>query len=284
MNKRLSEYRISAPSFLWLLILFFIPTAIVIIISFRTRDAYGGAGADWTLDNYLRLVNPQFLKILVRTVWLSLQTTFICLVFGLPVAYTMSRAGARTQQNLMLAVIIPFWTNFLIRIFAWKGLLHPDGFLKQILVFLNLMKSDASLLYTEGAVLAVLVYTYLPFAILPLYAASEKFDFRLLEAARDLGSGPIRAFFTVYLPNISQGIFSAILVVFIPALGSYVIPEMVGGPKSEMLGNKIAQRVFTDRNLPEGSAISTLLILLVLLPLLFQLIYTKTTSLGKGRL
>jgi len=180
------------------------------------------------------------------------------------------------QQNLMILIIIPFWTNFLIRIYAWKIILHPEGFLKHFLTSIRLIPESASLLYNEGAVLLVLVYTYLPFAILPLYSAAEKFDFHLLEAARDVGSSPLRAFFRVFLPGISQGIISAVMVVFIPALGSYVIPDMVGGPHSEMLGNKIAQRVFIDRNLPRGSALSTLLILAFIIPPILQIIIRKT--------
>jgi spermidine/putrescine transport system permease protein len=162
---------------------------------------------------------------------------------------------------------VPFWTSFLIRIFAWKVLLHPEGMLKAALVGLGLISEQAPLLYTPGAVLLVMVYTFLPFAILPIYAAAEKFDFRLLEAARDLGASPLRAFVLVFLPGIRSGLLTAFLVVFIPALGSYVIPDLVGGPGGEMLGNKIAQRVFVDRNLPQASALSVLLILAVLLPM-----------------
>jgi spermidine/putrescine transport system permease protein len=171
------------------------------------------------------------------------------------------------RARLMLLVIVPFWTSFLIRIFAWKVLLHPEGALKGALVGLGLVSEQAPLLYTPGAVLLVMVYTFLPFAILPIYAAAEKFDFQLLEAARDLGAGRLRAFASVLLPGIRRGLVTAFLVVFIPALGSYVIPDLVGGPGGEMLGNKIAQRVFVDRNLPQASALSALLILAVFVPM-----------------
>jgi len=275
------EKLITFPSFFWLLLFFLIPTLLVVFISFCTADPYGNIGKGFSLNAYLEIKNISFLIIFARTIKLSILTTVICLTVGVPVAYAMARMEKRWQQNFMLLVIIPFWTNFLIRIYAWKVILHPEGFLKQFLVSLRIVPESASLLYNEGAVLLVLVYTYLPFAILPLYAAAEKFDFQLLEAARDLGSSSIKSFIKIFLPGISAGIVSAIMVVFIPALGTYIIPDMVGGPTSEMLGNKIAQRVFTDRHLPKGSALSTILILAFVIPPLIQLIIRKTKKTTK---
>ena len=274
--KNIEEKFITLPSFTWLIIFFLIPTVLVVFISFCTSDPYGNIGKGFSLNAYSEITNISFLIIVGRTIKLSIFTTVICLAIGIPVAYSMARMEKRWQQNFMLLIIIPFWTNFLIRIYAWKVILHPEGFLKQFLVFLRLVQESSSLLYNEGAVLLVLVYTYLPFAILPLYSASEKFDFQLLEAARDLGSSNLKSFVKIFLPGISAGIISAVMVVFIPALGSYVIPDMVGGPTSEMLGNKIAQRVFTDRNLPKGSALSTILILAFVIPPLIQLIIRKS--------
>jgi spermidine/putrescine transport system permease protein len=184
---------------------------------------------------------------------------------------------------VLLLVILPFWSNFLIRIFAWRTVLHPDGWLKQGLVFLRLMPEDATLLYNSGAILLVLVYTYLPFAILPLYAAAEKFDFALLEAARDLGAKRFRAWCTVFLPGVSRGLVTALLVVLIPALGSYAIPDLVGGPDSEMIGNKIAQRVFSDRNLPHAAGLSALLAMAVMVPVIVMLLARRDESKGGGR-
>jgi len=174
-----------------------------------------------------------------------------------------------------MLIIVPFWTNFLIRIFAWKVLLHPEGAIKKILAFSGLIGPQASLLYNAGAVVLVTVYTFLPFTILPIYAAAEKFDFQLLEAARDLGARRLQAFARVFLPGIQRGLITAVLFVFIPALGSYVIPDIVGGPSGEMIGNKIAQRVFVDRNLPQASALSVILILSVLAPLLTVLVLQR---------
>jgi spermidine/putrescine transport system permease protein len=249
-------------------VLFLVPTLIVLAITFKPTDPFGGIGSGWTLETLRHLRQPNYPSLLWRTLWLSLATTAICMVLSTPAGYFIARVDKRWRSFLLLLVIVPFWTSFLIRIFAWKVLLHPDGFIKQALVFLHLVQADRSLLYSSGAVLLVSVYTFLPFSILPIYAAAEKFDFRLVEAARDLGAHSLQAFLHVFLPGIRRGMLSGVLMVLIPALGSYVIPDILGGPNGEMLGNKIAQRVFMDRNLPHASGLSTLLILAVLLPML----------------
>lgn len=264
---RRGEWLVTLPSFGWLLVFFLVPTLIVFAFAFKPSDPFGGVGPGWTTDTLVGIADSQYAAIVWRTVWLSLLTTALCLLLATPAGYAIARAEPAARARLMLLVIVPFWTSFLIRIFAWKVLLHPEGALKRALVALGLVPEQATLLYTPGAVLLVMVYTFLPFAILPIYAAAEKFDFRLLEAARDLGAGQLRAFFEIFLPGIQRGLLTAFLVVFIPALGSYVIPDLVGGPGGEMLGNKIAQRVFVDRNLPHASALSAFLILAVLLPM-----------------
>jgi spermidine/putrescine transport system permease protein len=267
-GRGLREWGLSAPSLLWLAILFLIPTLIVFAVSLRPSTPSGGVGEGWTLSTLLSLRNPSYPAIIGRTVRLSAVVTVVCLVVGLPVGYAMARATPRRRQVLLLLVIVPFWTSFLVRIFAWKVLLHPEGLIKQALVFLHLVDPAASLMYNEGAVLLVLIYTYLPFAILPIYAAAEKFDFGLLDAARDLGCSAAAGLWKVFVPGVSRGLMTAALVVFIPALGSYVIPDIMGGPNSEMVGNKIAQRVFVDRNLPHAGALSALLTLAVVVPML----------------
>lgn len=260
------------PSFFWLSLFFIVPTIIVVLISFRGSDSYGVLTSQWTIKAYQSLSRIGLLPIVLRTLKLSLYTTLLCLLIAAPAAYGISRMSRRMQTLLLLLLIVPFWTNFLIRIYAWKVLLHPEGAIKNFLVFLGLIEQNATLLYTEGAVLLVLVYTYLPFALLPLYSAAENFDFALLDAAKDLGANPFQVIFKIYLPGIRQGIINAVLVVFIPAMGSYIIPEIVGGPSSEMLGNKIAQYVFTDRNIPRAGALSGLLLLIILLPTMVSLI------------
>lgn len=267
-RKKLQEALVSSPSLLWLSLFFLFPTLLVFILALRPANPYGGIGQGWTLQNLRRLTDPSYLEVSWRTLEISLITTVICLLLAVPIGYYLARLSLRWRNLLLMLIIIPFWTNFLIRIFAWKVLLHPEGLIKHLLVFLGLAGPQTSLLYNAGAVVLVSVYTFLPFTILPIYAAADKFDFQLLEAARDLGARRSQAFYRIFLPGIRRGLITAVLFVFIPALGSYVIPDIVGGPGGELLGNKIAQRVFVDRNLPLASAISAVLILSVLAPLI----------------
>ena len=266
-RRKLSEWFVTLPSFVWLLALFLIPTVLVFAITFKPATPYGGIGEGWTLDTLRTLGNPNYPAIIWRTIWLSILATALCILLATPMGYYMARVSPARRRMVLLLVILPFWTSFLVRIFAWKVLLHPEGMLKQALVFLGLIAPETSLLYNAYAVLLVMVYTELPFAILPIYAASEKFDFRLIEAAKDLGASSFRAFRSVFLPGIRVGLLTAFLMVFIPSLGSYVIPDIVGGPTSEMIGNKIAQRTFVDRNLPHAAGLSAFLTVAVLIPM-----------------
>jgi spermidine/putrescine transport system permease protein len=259
----------------WLAVFFLVPALVVLGIAFKPSDPYGNIGAGWTLETLRSLANPLYPPIVGRTVVLSLVTTVLCLLVSIPFGYAMARAAPRLRSTLVLLVMIPFWTSFLIRIFAWKVLLHPEGPVHAACRALGLLAPGELLLYRPGAVLLVLVYTYLPFAILPVYAAAEKFDFGLLEAARDLGCRRFGAFVRVFLPGIRRGLATAALVVFIPALGSYVIPDIVGGNASEMIGNKIAQRTFVDRNLPHASALACALSLAVVLPMAAVLVVRR---------
>jgi spermidine/putrescine transport system permease protein len=273
--RRRAEWLASLPTLVWLTLFVVVPTVLVFVIAFRPANPYGGIGPGWTLDTLRSLASPSMLAIAWRTLWISLLTTALCLLLALPAGYTIARAPARLRNALLMLVIVPFWTSFLVRVFAWRSLLHPEGPVKKLLEALGLVGPDATLLYHPGAVVLVMVYTFLPFTILPIYAAAEKFDFRLVEAARDLGARPSQAFRKVFLPGIRRGLVTAVLVVFIPALGSYIIPDLVGGPSGEMLGNKIAQRVFTDRNLPLASALSAVLVLAVLAPLAAVLVLQR---------
>jgi len=265
MRRRCSEWLVSAPSILWLSVFFLVPLLLIVSISFHPSSPDGGIGAGWSLATWRSIDNPNYPAIVWRTVWVSAVTAAICVALALPCAYAMARMPKRWRGIMATLVILPFWTSFLIRVFAWRMLLHPDGGLKRMLVSCGLAEPDTMLLYNVWAILLVSVYAFLPFAILPIYAAAEKFDFSLIEAARDLGAKGTRAFFSVFVPGVRTGIISAVLMVFIPSLGSYVIPDLVGGPSSEMIGNKIAQRTFADRNLPHAGALSTLVTAGVLL-------------------
>jgi len=255
-----------------------IPMIVVLAFSFRAADPYGGIGPDWTLASIRSLGNPNYPDIIWRTLWISFSTTAICLMLGIPSGYYLARSTRKRQEILLMLIIVPFWINFLIRIYAWKVLLHPEGPLKNFLLLLGCASPDSILLYHPATVVIVSVYTYLPFAILPIYAAAEKFNFALVEAAYDLGANHFVAFYKIFMPGISQGLVTATLMVLIPSLGSYVIPELVGGVNSEMIGNKIAQRTFVDRNLPHASALAMILTLVVILPITVKLVFFRNNS------
>ena len=259
---------LTAPTLFWLVVFFVVPTLTMVVISFRPTTPYGGVGEGWTLDAWEALANPNYPVILWRTVWLSLVTTVICLALALPIAFVLGRLQGKWRAIMLMLVVVPFWTNFVIRVAAWRILLHPEGWLRESLVALGLIDADTLLLYNQGAVLMVMVYTYLPFAILPLYAAAERFDYSLLEVARDLGAGGLTAVTRVFIPGVSRGLLTAMALVLIPALGSYVIPDLVGGPDDEMIGNKIAQRALGDRNLPQAATLSVALLVITLIPMM----------------
>ena len=277
-SPRRLEFLLSAPSFGWLVFFFAVPTVMVFLLSFKPATIGGGIGDGWTLDTWRSLANPSYPAIIWRTVWLRVAATILCLGLGVPVAYWIARLDAKWRARVLLLIILPFWTNFLIRIFAWRTLLHPDGFIKELAVSFGWAEPNSQLLYNDWAILLVLVYTYLPFAILPLYAAAEKFDFTLMDAARDLGATKWRAFRGVFMPGIRVGLLTAFLIVFIPALGSYAIPAIVGGPTSEMIGSKIAQRATTDRNLPHAAALGSVLTIVIFVPLVVVAILRRRSE------
>lgn len=264
---RLMEWLITLPSFAWLLVFFAIPTLIIFLIMLRPTTPMGDIGAGWSLQALEDMANPSYPRIYWRTIWLSVVTTVLCVALAVPVAYAMARAPRRWRNVLLMLVIVPFWTNFLIRVFAWKTLLHAEGPIKRALASLGVVAPNATLLNNDGAVLLVMVYMHLPFAILPLYAASEKFDFGLLEAASDLGCRAFQAFRSIFLPGVERGLWTAALMVFVPALGAYVIPDFVGGVSSEMIGSRIARRALGDRNLPHAAALAAVLAFMVIIPL-----------------
>jgi spermidine/putrescine transport system permease protein len=278
-KKRLNEYYLSFPPIAWLTIFFLIPTMVILAFAFKPFDGYGGFMDGWTLRTFFGLLKPGYIAIFWQTLWISIVTTLICLSLSLPIGYFLARTTPGLRHICLLLVVIPFWSSFLIRIFAWKSLLHPEGFIKKALVSMHLIHPDTLLLYNSGAVLLVLVYSYLPFGILPIFASASKFNFQLTEAAEDLGCSRIQAFFKVFVPGIKVGIITSFLMVFIPTLGAYVIPDVVGGTDSEMIGNKIAQKIFVDRNLPEASALSAILAFVVLFPMtIFALLSTKNSK------
>lgn len=269
-RRGLGEWWITLPSLAWLGLLFLAPAVIILVMSFRAADHTGGIGSGWTMEHWSTWLHAPVPAILWRTAWIGALTTLGCLALAVPAAWFMARCTPAVRDWLLLLVIIPFWTNFLVRVFAWKVLLARDGALGALLASVHLIEPGETLLYTPQAVLLVMIYTHLPFAILPLYAAAEKFDFSLLDAARDLGASARRAFFTVFLPGIRTGLLAAGLLVLIPAMGAYLVTDVVGGHETEMIGNRIARRAFADRNLPQASALASGLALLILLPAIWM--------------
>ena len=259
-----------APSWLVMLCLTVAPLLIVCAYSLLTRGPYGGVAEPWTADNYRRLLDPLYLAILLRSFWISGLTTAICLALGFPLALFISRAGRRKSLYLSL-VILPFWTSFLIRTYAWMFLLRDTGLINAFLQRLGLIHSPLPLLYNNGAVILGLVYAYLPFTVLPLYATLERLDPSLLEAAADLGAKPWDSLFRVTIPLAAPGFLAGAVLVFIPCLGSYLTPDLLGGGRTVLIGNLIQNQFTSARDWPFGSAASLIMMALVMLLLLVLL-------------
>lgn len=262
----------SSPMGIWLTVFFMVPLLIIIAYSFLTKGLYGGVEFPITFDAYLQMANPNFMRVLLRTVWVTTLATALTIALALPCGYAMARSK---HQTLWLGmVIVPFWTNSLIRIYAWIAILSSEGFLNEMLKALGFIKESLPLIYNQGAVTAVLIYMYIPFAILPLFTTIDKFDFALLEAARDLGATKPQAIFKVLMPNIRSGIITSVIFTFIPIFGAYTVPLLVGGKDSYMIGNIIVDQVTKTRNWPLASAFSLIITLISTLGVLWMMTST----------
>jgi spermidine/putrescine transport system permease protein len=255
-----------APGALWLMIFFNLPLLIVLFISLVERGRAGGirVPAVFTFANYQQFFDPLYLGIFASSMRIALIVTAACLVVGYPVAYFISRCNPRWRDALLLLVMIPFWTNFLVRTYALKQVLGTDGLINSALLGLGLLHAPLDLLFNEFAVVVGLVYGYLPFAILPMYTSIEKFDFSLMEAASDLGANAVRAFVRVMFPMTLPGVVAAIVLTFVPVVGAFVTPDILGGGKVEMIATLINRQFGTARNWPFGASISLILMTLVL--------------------
>jgi spermidine/putrescine transport system permease protein len=247
----------SMPMTIWFTIFFLVPLVIIIAYSFLKKGLYGGVTPVPVFDAYRAMANPNILLITFRTLLISLAATLITILIAFPCGYFMAKS--KHQTVLLLLIIIPFWTNFLIRVFAWMNILGNSGFLNEFLLKAGLIEDYIQFLYNQGTVILVLVYMYLPYAILPLYSSIDKFDFSLLEAARDLGATKPLSILKVLIPNVRSGVYTAVLFTFIPIFGAYAVPLLVGGKDSYMLGNVIADQLTKSRNWPLASAISVVL-------------------------
>jgi len=257
-----------APAAGFTVVLFLIPLSIIIGYSFLTRGVYGGVAGPWTFENYQRLFDPLYGVILWRSLVMSTAATALCLLIAFPLALFIARADARWKNIYLYLVILPFWTSFLVRTYAWMFLLRDSGLINSILLSLKIVHEPLPLLYNETAVVVGLVYGYLPFAVLPLFSNLDRLDKNLLEAAADLGATPWQTIRHIVIPLCAPGLRAAGVLVFIPCLGAYLTPDLLGGGKSIMIGNLIQNQFTTARDWPFGSAISLALMALVMILLM----------------
>jgi putrescine transport system permease protein len=272
---------IAAP-YLWLVVFFLIPFAVVLKISFSTSvvaippyEPLIGTGDDgsWQLnlhpDNYSYLFSDwQYARAYLSSVRNAAVTSIACLLIGYPMAYCIARAKPEWRAALLMLVIMPFWTSFLIRVYAWVGILKQNGLLNNFLLWLGVIDQPLTIMNTQTSVYIGMIYAYLPFMILPLYSTLEKMDISLLEAASDLGARPIRAFLTITLPLSLPGIIAGSLLVFIPAVGEFIIPTLLGGPDTLMIGTVLWNEFFQNRDWPVASTVAVALIVLLVVPLM----------------
>jgi spermidine/putrescine transport system permease protein len=251
------------PGIVWLVLFFLLPLLIMAAYSLMPRGTYGGVQPGFTLEHYRRFFDPLYLAILWRTLLWSLGCTVVCLLVGYPVAYLVARAR-RWRAVLLFLVVLPFWTSFLVRTFAMIFLLRDGGLVNTVLLRLGLIDAPLTLLYTPFAVLIGLVYGFLPFMILPIYASLEKLDPTLLEAAETLGATPAAGFRRITLPLSLPGVVAGCFLVFIPSMGSFLTADLLGGAKQLMIGNLIQNQFAAARNWPFGSAASFVVTALVL--------------------
>jgi len=244
------------------------PLAIILVYSFLTRGAYGGVEAPWTIENYSHLWDPVYAAIIFRSLWIAAVATALCLILGFPLALFIARSG--TRKNLYLGlVILPFWTSFLIRTYAWMFILRDTGIVNSVLQSLGLIREPLPLLYNNGAVILGLVYGFLPFMVLPLYATLERLDPSLLEAAADLGARPWDTLVRVILPLCAPGIRAGAILTFVPCLGTYLTSDLLGGSKTVLIGNLVQNQFTASRDWPFGAALS-LALMAIAIGLLFS--------------
>ncbi|MGB4407061.1 MAG: ABC transporter permease [Sphaerochaeta sp.] len=257
------------PMGIWFTLFFTIPLSIIVLYSFLKRGLYGGVEWEFTFDAYKQMFNPSFAKVVIRTLWISIVATLGSILIAIPCGYAMAKS--KYQTILLFLIIIPFWTNSLIRIYAWISILSTEGFINTLLIKMGILTEGVQLIYNNGAVVLVLIYMYLPFAILPLFTTIDKFDFALLDAARDLGATKLEAIVKVMFPNIKSGLSTAFIFTFIPIFGAYTVPLLVGGKDSTMIGNIIVDQVSKTRNWPLASAFSMVLTLISLVGVFWML-------------
>lgn len=259
----------------WLGLMTLFPFLIILGMSFMGKSSIGTIEIIPTIQNYIRCFHFAYLKVFGKTIWLAGTATLSCLLVGFPVAYYLARSTGVLRQFGLVLLFIPFWTNFILRIYGIVSILGNHGLLNQILMKLGIIAEPLSILYTRSGVYVGLIYNYLPFLVIPIFSALEKLDPSLREAAFDLGANRVQTFFRVVIPNIKEGIVVGSLFVFIPMLGEYVIPDLLGGAKESFLGNVMVSQFFVMQDWPFGSAFAGILSMLLLVALFVQTRWRK---------
>ncbi len=263
MNRR--RGLLALPMALWAV--FFVGVSLIYIIALSLVRKNGAflAGGELTLDNYARLLTPQYLKVMLNSLKLALLTTVYCLLLGYPFAYFMARSTGRKRTWLLILIIAPFWTNALIRMYGWKIILSANGPMNQILLTLGLIDKPLKLLYTETAVMIGMVYGMIPFVILPVYSGLERMDWTVVEAARDLGSSPFKAFLTVTFPMTLPSALAGFVLTFLPSVGLFFISDILGGANTVLWGNLVHDELLKSHDMPFAAALSVVLFMLTML-------------------
>jgi len=267
------------PAVTWLVVFFVAPLFIVLVYSFLERGTYGGVVWQFTVENISRVFDPLYLNTFMRSVYIAMITTVICLFLGFPLAFFIATRPPKRRNTLLLALMIPFWTNFLIRTYAWLTILRTNtGLINTSLMSLGIIKEPLPLFGNDFAIILGLVYGWLPDMVLPIYAALERLDWSLIEAANDLYASGTKAFMRIIWPLSLPGVVAGSMLVFIPSLGAFVTPAILGGGKSLMIGNIISNQFLAAHDWPFGSALSMLMMVLMLMA---TLIYFRSTT-SKG--
>ncbi|GAA4885639.1 spermidine/putrescine ABC transporter permease PotB [Ferrimonas pelagia] len=282
VNNRLKWFSIGLLT-TWLVIFVLFPNLMVIAVSFMTPDLRELIRPEFSVEGYLRLLDPLYLDVLIHSLYLAGFATLLCLLVGYPAAWIIAHTSKRMQAFLLFLIIVPFWTNSLIRTYAMKVILGNRGIVNKTLMEIGLIDSPIRMLYNESAVIMALVYILLPFMILPLYSSIEKLPRNYLEAAKDLGSGPLRTFRTIVWPLTLPGVISGCLLVFLPALGMFYIADLLGGAGNLLIGNIIRDQILVTRNWPFGAALSVTLIAMMAVMLWAYHRALKAMQGGQGR-
>ncbi|MBO1624235.1 ABC transporter permease [Bacillus cereus] len=273
---------LALPTVTWLLIFFLIPLVFVLAFAFLQRGAYGTVEMQFTLDNISRVFDPLYMNTLWETVKIAVITTVLCLLIGYPFAYTITIVDRKYRSILLLLATIPFWINFLVRSYAWIVILRSQGLVNTVLLKLGVINEPLNLLYNTPSVVLGMVYSLLPFMILPVYAAIEQLDKRKLEAAYDLGATPMKAFWNVTLPMTMSGVATGSILVFVSSIGMFVVSDVMGGSKVALIGNVIQNQFLGARDWPFGSALSIIVVLFSVLLIYLYYRATKVYKYGNG--